>query len=98
MVEKKSQFAVSDLKEDMQVALNKVKADDALDLCIILDITASMGKWIERSKATITTIIDNVMKSVFAKQGLYIRLSFVGYRDFGDQHRFNTKGFTEDIQ
>jgi hypothetical protein len=33
----------------MSKQLNNLKAEDALDLCIVLDITASMGKWMQRA-------------------------------------------------
>lgn len=90
----------TDLTEDLTQALSTVKANDALDLCIVLDVTASMGKWMTRAQKTIKNIVDNVMKSVFAKEGLYIRIGFVGYRDFGDQNHgghFKIKDFTENI-
>lgn len=39
-----------------------VKAEDenSLDMCLLLDCTASMGTWIERSKDTLKEIITNV--------------------------------------
>jgi len=39
----------TDLTEDLTQALSTVKANDALDLCIVLDVTASMGKWMTRA-------------------------------------------------
>jgi hypothetical protein len=66
-----------------------------LDLALLLDCTASMASWIERSKTTLKAIIDNVVAS---SQGLKVRATFIGYRDFGDQKRFEIQPFTEDIQ
>lgn len=66
-----------------------------LDLCLILDCTASMGSWIERSKNTLITIVDNVRGS---NAGLKVRASFVGYRDIGDYNRFDVMDFSEDLE
>lgn len=43
-------------KEMVEPKLAKMvsaKSDKALDLCLLLDCTASMGSWIERSKDTL---------------------------------------------
>ena len=71
-----------------------LKATKILDLCLVLDCTASMGSWIERSKDTLKTIIENVKQS---NPGLTVRASFVGYRDITDYNRFDVKEFTEDL-
>jgi len=57
-----------------------------------------MQEWIVRSKTTINRIIDNIVKSIFAKQGLFVRVSFIGYRDIGDDDAFRIKPFTENVQ
>jgi hypothetical protein len=74
-----------------------VKEGDALDLTIILDITGSMQEWIVRSKTTINSIIDNVVNSIFAKEGLFIRVSFIGYRDIADDDHCCIKNFSENV-
>ena len=58
----------------------------SLDMCLLLDCTASMQTWIERSKDTLHKIIANV-KADF-KKGLKVRVAFVGYRDVNDARRF----------
>ena len=65
-----------------------------LDLCLILDCTASMGSWIERSKDTLYQIIESVKTE---NKGLKVRVSFVAYRDIGEHNRFDVTDFTEDI-
>merc|ERR1712013_479335 len=65
-----------------------------LDLCLVLDCTASMGSWIQRSKDTLKTIIENVKSG---NPTLTVRASFVGYRDITDHNRFNIIDFTEDL-
>ena len=68
------------------VAPKKAKgADKYLDLALLMDCTASMYSWIDRSKTTLKTIIDNVVAS---SQGLKVRITYIGYRDFGDSKRF----------
>ena len=66
-----------------------------LDLCLILDCTGSMASWIERSKDTLTEIIDSVKNE---NQNLTVRVCFVGYRDIKDAQRFSILEFTEDIE
>ena len=54
---------VTDLETDMTAELNKVKNNDALDIGIVLDVTASMGKWMVRAQRCIKNIIDNVCEA-----------------------------------
>ena len=61
---------------------NSKKGGKTLDLCLILDCTASMGAWIQRSKETLKDIIDKVKAD---NPDLRVRVAFVGYRDFGDR-------------
>ena len=65
-----------------------------LDLCLILDCTASMGSWIERSKDTLKQIIDSVKSE---NKGLTVKVAFVAYRDIGEHNRFDIIDFTDDI-
>jgi hypothetical protein len=71
-------------------------SDKSLDLALLLDCTASMGSWIERSKKTLKEIIDNTVRSCDGK--LSVMVSFVGYRDFCDSKRFDIMDFTNDIE
>ena len=70
------------------------KSSKILDLCLVLDCTASMGMWIERSKDTLKQIIDTVKTE---NQGLTVKVAFVAYRDITDHNRFDTIDFTDDI-
>ena len=65
-----------------------------LDLCLLLDCTASMGSWIERAKTTLRQIIDQVKNE---NPTLTARVCFIGYRDVQDHPRFAIKDFSEDI-
>jgi len=60
-----------------------------MDLAILLDLTASMQPWVERSKKTIKQIIADVTDRPEIKElGLLVRVAFIGYRDFGDVQHF----------
>ena len=63
---------------------SKSNNEKTLDMCLILDCTASMYSWIQRSKDTLKTIIDQVKAE---NPTLKVRVSFVGYRDFGDGNK-----------
>lgn len=71
-----------------------VKCDQNLDLCLILDCTASMGSWIKRAKDTINEIIDNIITQ---NPGIKINVAFVGYRDINDSRRFEVCEFSSDV-
>lgn len=75
--------------------IKQSKGSQSLDLCLILDCTASMGSWIERSKDTLHQIIDHVKAE---NEGLTVRVGFVAYRDFTEgPARFAVTDFTTDI-
>ena len=78
-------------KESIDAAVGPKK----LDLCLLLDCTASMGSWIQRSKDTLCTIIDSVKTT---HTDLAVRVSFVGYRDIMLRERFVIKDFSEDLE
>ena len=77
-----------------KAATKTPQSSKVLDLCLVLDCTASMGSWIERSKDTLKTIIENVKQN---NPALTVRASFVGYRDITDRERFDIKDFSEDL-
>jgi len=60
-----------------------------------MDITSSMQAWIERSKDTLKSIINNVKAS---NPELEVRVCFVGYRDIKDNVRFSVQDFSSDIE
>ena len=66
-----------------------------LDLFLILDCTASMHSWIQRSKDTLKQIIDHVKAT---NKGLSVEVAFVAYRDIGDSGRHVVADFTSDIE
>ena len=89
------------LKEDfkfLEEYEKKIFKDTNLDLMFIMDLTGSMGIWLEEAKKSIKDIIEEITEN---NPGSKIRLSFVGYRDFNmvDEKRvYNSKEFTENIK
>ena len=74
---------------------SKLNSEKTLDLCLILDCTGSMCSWIKRSKDTLKDIIDQVRAD---NPTLKVRVSFVGYRDFGDgKSQDGTMDFTNNL-
>ena len=74
---------------------SKSNNEKTLDMCLILDCTASMGSWIQRSKDTLKTIID---QAKVENPSLKVRVSFVGYRDFGyGNKQYSVIDFSEDL-
>ena len=53
-----------------------------------------MAAWIERSKDTLKTIIDEVKKT---NPTLKVRVAFVGYRDVQDHPRFSIHKFSDNL-
>jgi len=88
--------AAKEVKEPAKGRKAPVKASEqkSLDVCLLLDETASMMSWIERSKETLKGIIANVKEDY---NGLKVRVAFVGYRDIGDKPRFEVFQFSEDL-
>lgn len=63
-----------------------------------MDCTSSMGSWITNAKDTLMDIINKVVEECKDEGNLKVRVSFIGYRDIGDTHRFAIMPFTEDVQ
>ena len=89
------------LREDFKLLEEyekKIFKDTNLDLMFIMDLTGSMGIWLDEAKKSIKDIIEEITEN---NPGSKIRLSFVGYRDFNmiDENRvYSSKEFTENIQ
>lgn len=69
----------------------KAKPARSLDLCFLMDCTGSMASWIEAAKQEVVNII---LKAHNMYQ-VQIRVSFVGYRDYGDRHQYVIQDFTQ---
>ena len=66
-----------------------------VQLCFILDCTASMDPWIQAAKNQIMEIISK-LRNEYSEYRYEVAL--VGYRDYGDHERFIIRDFTEPKQ
>ena len=80
--------------KDKLKAIKANSEQDVLEVCLMLDCTASMCSWIQRSKDTLKGIIKNIQHE---HKNLTVRVSFVGYRDIGDHDRFSVHDFSQDL-
>ena len=89
------------LKEDfkfLEEYEKKIFKDTNLDLMFIMDLTGSMGIWLEEAKKSMQDIIEEILEN---NPGSKIRLSFVGYKDYNSKEEkrvYSSKEFTENVQ
>lgn len=75
-----------------------MKGDDTtFELCIVLDSTGSMGKWIQRAKNSIHDIINRLVEDNQHMGNTMVRVALIGYRDVLDKGRFMEMEFTQNI-
>lgn len=78
------------------LTLQKLKMrDKTLQVCFVLDCTASMQPWIDAAKEKIVDTLDSIYQRYPEYQ---ISAAFIGYRDFHDSQQFIRIPFTKDIQ
>ena len=66
-----------------------------LDLMFIMDCTSSMSSYISQCKRDINEIVKTIKEE---NNGVKVRISFVGYRDFDQGARsMSVLGFTKDV-
>ena len=88
------------LKEDfilLEEYESKIFKDTNLDIMFIMDLTGSMGIWLNEAKKSIKNIIEEITDN---NPGSKIRISFIGYRDFfekDEKREYDTQEFTEDL-
>ena len=71
--------------------------DTNLDLMFIMDLTGSMGMWLNEAKSSMSNIIEEITDN---NPGAKIRISFMGYRDYTEPNEkriYYSKEFTENI-
>ena len=73
--------------------------DTTLDIMFIMDITGSMGMWLQEAKTNITNIITEITENNPCSK---IRIGFVGYRDITDETKpvgqYVSLDFTENVE
>ena len=74
---KKEQKIISNEMQSIGVVIN-VEKKTSLDLLFIMDITGSMGPYIEQAKNNIINIMNRIPMEC---PGININLGFIGYRD-----------------
>ena len=88
------------LKEDFKLLEeyeSKIFKDTNLDIMFIMDLTGSMGIWLNEAKKSVKNIIEEITDN---NPGAKIRMSFIGYRDFLDKEekrKYDSQEFTENI-
>ena len=80
--------------DEAQKRLNEKRAEHArkqkgLDLCLIMDATVSMKKFIEQCQQTLLKIFDEAQKI----SGGVVRVAFIAYRDHGLKNQFEWMDF-----
>jgi len=91
---------VAKLKEqpkELRVTGVDNEANPTLEIALLMDCTSSMSNWIRKAKETLITIIDKIIQECKEEGNLAVRVSFVGYRDIKDTHRFRVMEFTDNI-
>ena len=76
----------------------KIFKDTNLDIMFIMDLTGSMGIWLNEAKKNIKKIIEEIYDN---NPGSKIRISFRGYRDFIDEkevRKYDNIEFTENLE
>ena len=88
------------LKEDFKFLEEyeiKIFKDTNLDIMFIMDLTGSMGIWLNEAKKNVKKIIEEIYDN---NPGSKIRMSFIGYRDYIDAkeaRKYDNQQFTENI-
>lgn len=62
-----------------------------LQLCLMMDCTASMQPWIDEAKNKLIKCINDIKRDF---KHYHIEISFVGYRDLTDNEQFVIQNFT----
>ena len=75
---------------DKIMASQPTNPDDILDICFLLDITGSMSSYIEMMGKCLNDLVYYFSSTFYPKK---VYMSFVGYRDFGDNEPFVTEDF-----
>ena len=82
------------LGERQQQLVNEIKkgkksliagqGQDTIEISLVLDVTASMGSWVDKAKETINEIIDKVVKDSEEEGKVNVKVSFIGYTDHSE--------------
>lgn len=65
----------------------------SLQVCLMMDCTASMTPWIVAAKERLLESLDTIKKN---HPGYHVEVAFIGYRDYKDQEKMILVNFTDD--
>ncbi|CAK9059438.1 Alpha-protein kinase 1 (AK1) [Durusdinium trenchii] len=84
------------LASALDLATKRAKKVKTIDLCFVVDLTASMQCWLKMVHEKIDEIIEDNLKCLgdFAR----VRVAVVGYRDYADRDHLVVLPFTHNIQ
>jgi hypothetical protein len=80
-------------KEKKEFKKEEEEKTETLDLCFLMDSTGSMGSWIQKTKANIIQIVDDMKKEC---PNQILRLGMVAYRDYEDDVLIEYFNFSKD--
>lgn len=83
------------MRTQLKLASKRAEKVKTIDICFVLDITASMQHWLERVHEKIAEIIEDNLESL-GPLGR-VRVAFVGFRDYGDEEHPVVHAFTSDV-
>ena len=75
------------------IIIISVDRSTSLDLLFMIDLTGSMGPYIDDAKNNLISIMNNIIEK---SPGIDINLGFIGYRDVGEEYTYINIDFTKD--
>ena len=83
------------IKTQLDLASKRAKRVKTIDLCFVVDLTASMQWWL----GTLIDKIEEIIQDNLQRMGDFaqVRVAFVGYRDYDDEIRRVVHPFTTDV-
>ena len=79
---KKIDADITKLKKFIEEKEEKMNNIISLDLAFIMDVTGSMGPYLNFAKNKILSIIDQITKD----SNIIVRLGFIGYKDYSEEY------------
>ena len=70
-------------EEISNIEISVIETSTSLDLLFIMDVTGSMGPYIDKVKSDLINIVNGIIEE---SPGIDINLGFVGYRDYYDKY------------
>lgn len=81
---------VVDFRPRIPAGMPSDPSEAVVDVCIVMDLTGSMGAWIDACRTHLIGIMRELQTEATVK---HINVAFVGYRDYEDEGRVVVKPF-----